>query len=696
MIPIRLELTNFLAYRNPAPLDFTGIHVAVLTGENGAGKSSLLDAITWALWSRARAKTDNELVHQGQTEMRVEFTFALGEQTYRVIRARRVGRGAGSVLDFQIQNEAGKWASIAEATIPKTQEKIVRTLRLEHDTFVNSAYIMQGKADEFTGKRPTERKQVLADILGLQEWERYEERAKEKIKGIEKDIAGLEALLNEIEGELARRGDYERELAEAKDKVIEVGVRLREAEAGCAQIDAARQAMIALDRQIEQLTQRILDAEKELAALDVDLREAQSRADSMSISRQREAVQQRLAQLEGLDAERERMAEARRVSGESAAQLRGQNEAARVEADGLKKRVETLQAATEPRCPTCGQPLSEVERTQLVAELNAEVEARREAYRQNQAQLKTLTDEQAALDKSLKQTGEDLREKPTLIKQLAELQTALVQAGEAKEKIAGLTERRARWQQAAEKDRAERAQLDVQAEQYTAILRDSAAKQAALDRLRQEDTLTKARMGAAQQKLSALDDLARQRETKRAERNRLADDKGIYEELREAFGKRGVPAMMIEAAVPEIEAAANALLTRMTGGCMHVRFMTQRETQAGETRETLDIQISDELGTRAYKMYSGGEAFRVNFAIRIALSQLLARRAGTQVQTLIIDEGFGVLDAAGRERLVEAINAAQSDFQRILVVTHIDELKDAFPARIEITKGPNGSEITLV
>ena len=696
MIPIRLELTNFLAYRNPAPLDFTGIHVAVLTGENGAGKSSLLDAMTWALWSRARAKTDNELVHQGQTEMRVEFTFALGEQAYRVIRARRVGRGAGSVLDFQIQNDAGKWASIAEATIPKTQEKIIRTLRLEYDTFVNSAYIMQGKADEFTGKRPTERKQVLADILGLQEWERYEERAKEKIKGIEKDIAGLEALLNEIEGELARRDEYERELAEAKDKVIEVGVRLREAEAGWAQIDAARQAMIALERQLDALTKRIRDAEQELAALDTDLREAQSRADAVSISHQWEAVQQRLAKLEELESERERVTETRRASGELAAQLRGQNEAARAEADGLKKRVETLQAATEPRCPTCGQPLSEAERAKLVAELNAEVEARREAYRQNQAQLKTLTDEQAALDKSLKQIGDDLREKPTLIKQLAELQTALVQAGEAKERIAGLGERRTRWQQAIEKDRAERAQLDVQAEQYNAILRDSAAKQAALDRLRQEDTLTKAHMGAAQQKLAALDDLAKQRETKRAERNRLADDKGIYEELREAFGKRGVPAMMIEAAVPEIEAAANALLTRMTGGRMHVRFMTQRETQAGETRETLDIQISDELGTRAYEMYSGGEAFRVNFAIRIALSQLLARRAGTQVQTLIVDEGFGVLDAAGRERLVEAINAAQSDFQRILVVTHLDELKDAFPARIEITKGPDGSEITVI
>jgi len=150
---------------------------------------------------------------------------------------------------------------------------------------------------------------------------------------------------------------------------------------------------------------------------------------------------------------------------------------------------------------------------------------------------------------------------------------------------------------------------------------------------------------------------------------------------------------MIEAAVPEIEASANALLSRMTSGRMHVRFNTQRETQAGDLRETLDIQIADELGTRAYENFSGGEQFRVNFAIRVALSQLLARRSGTQMQTLIMDEGFGVLDAAGRERLVEAINAAQADFQRILVVTHIEELKDQFPVRIEIVKGADGSEI---
>ena len=153
--------------------------------------------------------------------------------------------------------------------------------------------------------------------------------------------------------------------------------------------------------------------------------------------------------------------------------------------------------------------------------------------------------------------------------------------------------------------------------------------------------------------------------------------------------------MIIEAAVPEIEAEANRLLSRMTEGRMHLRFDTQRETKAGELREALEIQISDDLGTRPYENYSGGEQFRVNFAIRIALSKLLARRAGAQLQTLVIDEGFGTQDDRGRQRLVEAINTVQDDFSRVLVITHISELKDAFPARIEVTKTPEGSTVEL-
>ena len=107
--------------------------------------------------------------------------------------------------------------------------------------------------------------------------------------------------------------------------------------------------------------------------------------------------------------------------------------------------------------------------------------------------------------------------------------------------------------------------------------------------------------------------------------------------------------------------------------------------------ETLDIKIADGLGTRDYDAFSGGESFRLNFAIRIALAKLLAKRAGARLETLVIDEGFGTQDARGRERLIEAITSIQSEFKQILVVTHIQELKDMFPVQIEITKTSLGS-----
>jgi exonuclease SbcC len=169
--------------------------------------------------------------------------------------------------------------------------------------------------------------------------------------------------------------------------------------------------------------------------------------------------------------------------------------------------------------------------------------------------------------------------------------------------------------------------------------------------------------------------------------------------LEKAFGKDGIPSMLIEQSLPEIETHANELLDRLSSGSMSVHFETQRQYRdknREDRKETLDILIRDAAGEREYELFSGGEAFRINFAIRLALSRVLSHRAGARLQTLVIDEGFGSQDTDGRQRLVEAINLVRSDFAKILVITHLEELKDAFPSRIEVTKTPRGSLVNVV
>ena len=109
----------------------------------------------------------------------------------------------------------------------------------------------------------------------------------------------------------------------------------------------------------------------------------------------------------------------------------------------------------------------------------------------------------------------------------------------------------------------------------------------------------------------------------------------------------------------------------------------------------LDILIADARGTRPYETYSGGEAFRINFAIRLALARLLAQRAGAALQLLIVDEGFGTQDQEGCDRLIAAINAIAADFACILTVTHMPYFKEAFQARIEVNKTQDGSKLSL-
>ena len=172
----------------------------------------------------------------------------------------------------------------------------------------------------------------------------------------------------------------------------------------------------------------------------------------------------------------------------------------------------------------------------------------------------------------------------------------------------------------------------------------------------------------------------------------------LYEELASAFGRNGIQALMIERAVPMLEDIAKELLARLSDNKMTIKLelkegRTDRAT--GLPSEELNITISDEQGTRSYETFSGGETFRIDFAIRIAMSKLLASRSGSPLPILFIDEGFGSQDTVGQERLIEVIQSISEDFEKIIVITHIDSMKENFNQQIEISKTESGSVFTL-
>ena len=115
--------------------------------------------------------------------MHVQLDFLQEGTIYRVIRRRtRKSGGAGTLDLFMMDN--GELDTRSESSTRATQQKINELLRLDYETFVHSCFLQQGKADAFTTKQPSQRKQILSDILGLDRWEAYEEIAKERLKDL--------------------------------------------------------------------------------------------------------------------------------------------------------------------------------------------------------------------------------------------------------------------------------------------------------------------------------------------------------------------------------------------------------------------------------------------------------------------------------------------------------------------------------
>lgn len=168
-----------------------------------------------------------------------------------------------------------------------------------------------------------------------------------------------------------------------------------------------------------------------------------------------------------------------------------------------------------------------------------------------------------------------------------------------------------------------------------------------------------------------------------------------YTTIAASLSKDGIQAILIEDAIPEIEAEANAILGQLTDNQAHVFIESLRDLKKGGTKETLDIKISDAAGMRPYELFSGGEAFKIDFALRIAISKLLARRAGTSLQTLIIDEGFGSQDEDGLHNIMEALYKIQESFCKIIIVSHLPSMKEHFPVHFQVEKGPEGSVVRV-
>jgi exonuclease SbcC len=696
-----LTLKNFKSYGpDPQTIDLSNIDAVGIGGRNGAGKSTLIEALTFALYGKASATEvrelgDDALINDRASEAYVSVTFEKDGNTYTVERTIRRKGAAKARLTSQIMPHP-------IADVKAVNAKVESILGMGYETFVSSTIIRQDEMDRLTARRPAERKEMLAKIFGLQAYEMMREKAHEKAWQVKNEIAALEATKRALEESISKeeavkaelgKHEFELKLLEADRKRVES--RKSDVEAMLAEI------------QEKKVEYDIKNAER--MTLAERLRRDEETA--QSLSRQMAEAERAAIQLESLKSrleDRTRILDELREKSQQSMQLKISatewQEKARSIEQKIREEIENylkIKAYAVPQCPICKRPLDESHRRQLIDEYEQRIlslqKEREQASEKAESAAKKLHEEVAPAIEKAERSLKELEEVDRKVGELTTTINRLPQLKEEKMRVDELIAQAKNRLGLIEKMLGELAPI---IQSYTRLDEELRKLEEELAKIQQKLGMERANIDRAKEDLAEIERRKNEYKVLIEEIAEKEKVRSAYELLeKQVFHKDGIPTALLMEIVPEIEQEASNILRELSDGRMDVSFKFGRITRSGKPTEELIVEAVEDSRSHPVIRYSGGERMRINLAIRLGVSEVIARRSGYKgkIETLVVDEGFGPLDEEGRRATVEILQALRQRFKKIIVISHIDDVREAFETRLQVTKPVGGySTITTL
>jgi exonuclease SbcC len=772
----RLQLTNFRLHTDTR-LDFDSGLTGII-GPNGSGKTTILEAIAWALYGmsavRGKRQDIRSLSASGRAAVKVELEFELAGHRHRVVRSL-------STAELYID---GASTPIANSTTSVT-DLLRRRLGMSQQEFFNTYFTGQKELGVMAAMGPAERAQFLSRVLGYEKLRGAQSLVRERRNMIRGELAGIQGampesdvvarLLAEAVSRLKDAGSRAKtalnRLTKAHETASDLEPRWNEAQKErellqqiAAELRVRESEEAALIRDTERLERELAEivaARTEIEALSSELnihadlaarlhemeRLFQDEGRRKELQKNRQALEQELVRLRERGAQMSAPGDAAREAEllrerlhRELEEVGKQLDAARTEwvrdqqeamtkRDALRaqyleikeQRDRLTELGPESPCPICTRPLADhfrevlddldgkltaievdgkyyrnrVEQLQEMPAPLRELDTRAgQLEEQIEQQNKTVTEAQLRLQEHA-QIGRDVAEKEKrLAAVLAQLETIpsgyhetrhaqlrqqhaqLAPMAERSVRLGALTEREPKVRKDLERAKKElariRAQLvDLRKRQGESRLSDQAFLKlkerydaAAADlhscelaALSAEKELEAARAARATA------DASRQELERAQERLRvLTVDRRLHDELDQAF--TDIRSELNQHLRPELSDLASGFLSELTDS---------RYTDL-ELDEDYNIIVKEDDIPKP--VISGGEEDLANLVLRLAISQMIAERAGQSFSLLILDEVFGSLDEARRHNVVELLRRLHDRFEQVVVITHIESVRE--------------------
>lgn len=607
---LSLSLTNFMRFRR-AKLSLEKRGLVHIEGRNlddesatsnGAGKSSLIDALVWCLYGVTThdpsADGDDVVNEKRAKNCEVRAAFLAGDASYEVIR-RRAWKKAGKAVQLHfMQHNLNKHSSdphhsLTKGTIKDTQDEIERVLGMSVGTFRIACVFGQGRAYRFSRLTDAEKKAVLDEMLGSEQYANAAVKAGELLGEKDRELGKLETALETA-------------------------------------LESRQSARKALDR----ARQRFQDsASRAQSERDLAKREAADLFDQQS--RYADEEQYAVAKMDR-DSVRKKLDEA-------GIALRN---AARTY-DKAENLLQSLKAAhsrtantADKKCTSCDQLIDAAHVKRQLSVLSKDIAETQLIFDEAKKQLEAARDVRVRMQ-------EELDKAETHLERISK-SCAKGKAIEAKRDEA--------LKRAARKD------VD------TSALRD------AMREAKQECKQLKLKIVKLQERIAVL----------KQEREHL-------QFWKHGFGAKGLRSLMLDSAMPYLNAKLDSYAHALTAGNISVEMKTQRELKGGGLREDLHIDVKNKYGSTKYTMNSIGERAKIDVIVGLALQDMAAARSRVPVNVAFFDEAFEGIDARGADGVATLLT--QMERESVFVVTHQEHLKSFFNQTITVEKRDGESRL---
>lgn len=671
-----LSLKNYRQYKE-STIEF-GDGITGIVGLNGAGKSTLVEAIAWTLYGPNAARTGKEGIKRSTASLssgvETQLIMEVGGTEYRIVRVLKGGSQTADASMFA----GGK--QIADS-VKGVEKEVEHLLGMDWKSFYTSFFARQKELNALTELTPAARRDTIIRMLRIDAVDKVIDTIKKEIKDkkLELDLLKKKVVIKAPTELLGEKMVIEKSLAALRKDLSSAEAKIKEVESNISKFKVKFNEERAIANKYNELDKKRTGIEARLTGL--SKREIELN-DQVAEGKKLEKDFARIGKSHKEYIELEKQQKKLAIARESEIQAKERKlEELRERYKELGENKKLLKIG-QP-CPTCGQLIKD--KKTIEEHFDEEMEKVREAGESLKAALKALKEEKKASNKDLKF---DFEEYAAISKRMAELEEDHEMYAEVKAKL----EERVKAEEMLTRVIRERKDLEADLKSIITGIKDVPYDARKHEKITEEFDTANSELG---REYNFRNDLRLEMErltTQIKEKQKEIDD---AEETKKNIDKLTLSQEKQERFINLVTDYRKYLISRIRPKLSDISGNLLSELTAGkytgvELDEEYNLFVYDGSAKYPLPRFSGGEADVANLCLRLAISQLIAESSGTETGFMILDEIFGSQDAHRKSSILEALNRLLKQFRQIILITHIEDIKDTMENIIEVVENEEG------